>query len=194
MHNWWTFLEKRGVTAEDVVGIDEVGRSPLAGPVCVAGVILPKNHGIKGIDDSKVMTAKKREQLSEKICKKAKQVIVFYASPSEIDRKGIFVCIKHLMRKVIRNSGADIALLDSTNVDLCDVLQMAVLQGDHKVDCIAAASIVAKVARDRLMVKLDQQYPGYGLANHKGYPTKMHRDAIRRLGMSEIHRKSFAHG
>jgi len=191
MQTWWKFLEVRGIQyAGEVVGVDEAGRGPLAGPVCVAGVVLPRGHGVKGLQDSKDLKEEQRELLFEQIIKVG-QVSIAFASAAEIDKKGILVCVKHLMRKVVRNSGADFALIDSANIDLADVVQMSLVRGDYKVDCVAAASIVAKVSRDRLMVELDQQYPGYGLAKHKGYGTKTHQEAIKRLGMSGIHRKSF---
>ena len=173
-----------------VIGVDEAGRAPLAGPVCVAGVILPKNHGITKLRDSKLMTAQMRERYYEQIKKKG-EVYVAFASPAEIDRKGILVCIKHLMRKVIKDSGAPVALIDAVSINLLDLVQFAITRGDNMVDCIAAASVVAKVERDRLMQRLDQKYPGYGIAQHKGYPTKMHREAVRKFGMSKIHRRSF---
>lgn len=191
MHTWWKFLEKRGIHFDgEVVGVDEAGRGPLAGPVCVAGVVLPRGHGIKGLRDSKDLKEDQREELFEKISKIG-QVSVAFASAAEIDKNGILVCVKHLMRKVIRNSGADFAILDSANVDLADVIQLSLVRGDYKVDCVAAASIVAKVSRDRLMVEMDQQYPGYGLAKHKGYGTSIHQEAIKTLGISPIHRKTF---
>lgn len=191
MQTWWKFLEVRGIQySGEVVGVDEAGRGPLAGPVCVAGVVLPRGHGIKGLKDSKDLKEMERERLFEKISKVA-QVSVAFASAAEIDQKGILVCVKHLMRQVIRNSGADFAILDSANVDLSEVIQLSLVRGDYKVDCVAAASIIAKVSRDRLMKELDQQYPGYGLAQHKGYGTKTHQNAISALGISRIHRKSF---
>jgi len=191
MQSWWKFLENRGIQyAGEVVGVDEAGRGPLAGPVCVAGVVLPRGHGIKGLKDSKDLKEDERERLFEKISEVG-QVSVAFASAAQIDQKGILVCIKHLMRQVIRNSGADMAILDSANVDLPDVMQLSLVRGDYKVDCVAAASIVAKVSRDRLMNELDQQYPGYGLAQHKGYGTKVHQEAIKSLGLSSIHRRSF---
>lgn len=191
MQHWWKFLENRGVQyAGEVVGVDEAGRGPLAGPVCVAGVVLPRGHGIKGLKDSKDLSEEQREALFEKISEVG-QVSVMFASAAQIDQKGILVCVKHLMRQVIRNSGAEMAILDSANVDLPDVMQLSLVRGDHKVDCVAAAGIIAKVSRDRLMNELDQQYPGYGLAQHKGYGTKAHQNAINLLGFSAIHRKSF---
>lgn len=191
MQSWWKFLEVRGIHySGEVVGVDEAGRGPLAGPVCVAGVVLPQGHGIKGLKDSKDLKEEQREALFDRIMEVA-EVSIAFASAAEIDKKGILVCVKHLMRQVVRNSGAELALIDSANIDLPDVLQLSLIRGDHKVDCVAAASIVAKVSRDRLMNALDQQYPGYGLAQHKGYGTKSHQKAIEMMGLSPIHRKSF---
>lgn len=190
MQTWWTFLKRRGMDFDRVIGVDESGRGPLAGPLVVAGVVLPRNHCIRKLNDCKLLTEKKRLELFEEIQKKA-EMFVAISSNKEIDRKGIFVCTKHLMRRVIRESGAPIALIDAVSISLLDLVQFALTKGDQKVDCIAAASIVAKVVRDRMLVELDQKYPGYGLAEHKGYGTKQHREAILKLGSSRIHRKSF---
>ena len=183
-------MRQEGVKAQRVVGIDEAGRGPLAGPVVVAGVILPEKHGIKGLNDSKKLTEKRREELFEQIMAKG-EVFVEQASAAVIDRDGILVCTRRLMKRIVQRSKVDMALLDAVNVDLYNVLQMALTKGDQRVDCIAAASIVAKVTRDRLMVKFDRRYPGYGLADHKGYGTEKHRHALEKTGLTVIHRKSF---
>lgn len=202
-------MKKRGVEIDRVIGIDEAGRGPLAGPVVVAGVILPKKHGIKGLNDSKLLTEKRREELFELIMERAHlapstgsgfvtgsgrcaEVFVEMASNVVIDKKGILVCTKQLMRRIVIDSGAKMALVDAESVpNVRDVIQMGVTKGDQKVDCIAAASIIAKVTRDRMMLEMDRKYPGYGLADHKGYGTEKHRKAIGELGLSKVHRKSF---
>lgn len=193
MQTWWDFLEDQGIVQDVVIGVDEAGRGPLAGPVCVAGVVLPKDHGIQGLNDSKLLKVGDRERLFDEIVATG-QVFVELASNRIIDRDGILVVTKRLMRKVVKDSGAQMALLDAVTVNLRDVYQIGLTKGDSRVDCIAAASIIAKVTRDRLMQKMDQQYPGYGLAKHKGYGTKQHRDALAELGMSQVHRKSFCSG
>ena len=190
MQSFWSFLRRRNLDFDRVLGVDEAGRGPLAGPVVVAGVILPKKHGIRGLNDSKLLTEMRREALFEQIYEKG-EVFVEKASAAQIDKLGILVCTRRLMKRVVIASGPDIALLDAVNVDLYNVLQLALTKGDQRVDCIAAASIVAKVTRDRMMKKYDQKYPGYGLAEHKGYGTAVHRKALVSLGMTKVHRKSF---
>lgn len=193
MQNWWTFLRDKGVRAHRVVGVDEVGRGPLAGPVVVAGVVLPEKHGIKGLNDSKLLSEKRREALFEQIMATG-EVFLEKASAAQIDKHGILLMTKRLMKRVVKKAAPEMALLDAVNVDLYEVLQLAITKGDQRVDCIAAASIVAKVTRDRLMVKMDAKYPGYGLSEHKGYGTQKHRNALKKAGLTKIHRKSFCGG
>lgn len=175
---------------ERVLGMDEVGRGPLAGPVCVAGVILPKKHGIKGLNDSKMLTEAKREELFVQIMEKG-ECWVKMESNRRIDKDGIAVCIRRMMLQIAKQAQPDFLFCDAMTVNMRDIPQIALTKGDMKVDCIAAASIIAKVTRDRLMVEMDQKYPGYGLAGHKGYGTKEHRDAIGERGVTKIHRVSF---
>lgn len=194
MKSWWVYLKKLGIEVEPVVGVDEAGRGPLAGPLMVVGVILPRGHRIKGLNDSKLLTEKRREELFIEIQEKG-EVFVESASNKLIDKHGILVMTKRLMRKIILDSRVKMVLVDAESVpNVRDVIQLAITKGDMKVDCIAAASIVAKVTRDRLMMKYSQKYPGYGLAVHKGYGTRQHREAIGELGLSKIHRKSFCRG
>lgn len=199
MQTWNNFLGDQ--TWERVLGMDEVGRGPLAGPVCVAGVILPKKHGIKGLQDSKLLNERKRVELYDQIIElshsqkgRKAEVYVEMESNRRIDKDGIAVCIKRMMLKIAKQAQPDFILADAMTVNLRDVPQIAVTKGDMKVDCIAAASIIAKVTRDRLMMEYDQKYLGYGLAGHKGYGTKVHREAILSLGLSALHRKSFCRG
>jgi len=196
MQSWWSFLKRRGINFDRVIGVDEAGRGPLAGPVVVAGVVLPMKHGIKGLNDSKLLSEKKREELYEQIIELSNvqmgcEVFIEKASAAVIDREGILNCTRRLMKRIVKKAAPDIALLDAVNVDLYNVFQLALTKGDQRVDCIAAASIIAKVTRDRMMQKYDQQYPGYGLAKHKGYGTQQHRDTLKERGLSKIHRKSF---
>lgn len=189
-------MKRRGINFDRVIGVDEAGRGPLAGPVVVAGVVLPMKHGIKGLNDSKLLSEKKREELYEQIIELSNvqmgcEVFIEKASAAVIDREGILNCTRRLMKRIVKKAAPDIALLDAVNVDLYNVFQLALTKGDQRVDCIAAASIIAKVTRDRMMQKYDQQYPGYGLAKHKGYGTQQHRDTLKERGLSKIHRKSF---
>lgn len=190
MQTWWAYLAEQGIEVDRVVGIDEAGRGPLAGPVAVAGVVLPRGHGIEGLDDSKKLTPVKREELFDRIAQ-AGEVFVEMMSAAVIDRDGIFVCVRKLMRRVALRSGAGFILTDAVGLNVMGVPQLALVGGDGLVDCIAAASIVAKVARDRLMVEMDGRYPGYGLAKHKGYGTEEHLEALRRFGPTRVHRRTF---
>jgi ribonuclease HII len=190
MESFFSFLSGFGVTADRVVGIDEAGRGPLAGPVCVAGVVLLKDHGIVGLDDSKKLTEKKRRELFNQITS-ASEYWVQFGSASLIDRNGILNVTKRLMRRIVIDSHPDFILTDAVGLNVMDVPQLALPKGDARVDCIAAASIVAKVVRDRLMTEYDTKYPGYRFVEHKGYGTEVHRKAIRELGPSKIHRMSF---
>lgn len=196
MQTWWDFLEEQGIDANVVVGVDEAGRGPLAGPVVVAGVVLPKHHGIEGLNDSKLLTENQREQLFEALIQleqknSSVQIAIEIGSARQIDKLGILNCTKRLMKRIVKKTQPKVALLDAVNVDLYNVIQMGLTKGDQRVDCIAAASIIAKVTRDRMMMDLEQKYPGYGLAEHKGYGTVKHRKNLKEKGLSQIHRKSF---
>lgn len=173
-----------------VIGIDEAGRGPWAGPVTVAGVVLNDSFCATKLRDSKKLTQKQRENLFIKITQSC-ECFVEQASNKEIDAEGIFIVIKKLARRIAKKSGADFVLLDAFNIQLPGVTQKSVIRGDGKIASIAAASIVAKVTRDRFMVKLAGRYRGYGLEEHKGYGTKSHQEALKKLGPSEIHRYSF---
>lgn len=173
-----------------VIGIDEAGRGPWAGPVTVAGVILNGSFCATKLRDSKKLTQKRREELFSQITRSC-EYFVEQASNKEIDAEGIFIVIKKLARRIAKKSGADFVLLDAFNIQLPGVTQKAVIRGDEKIASIAAASIVAKVTRDRLMSKLAKRYRGYGLEKHKGYGTQFHQEALKKLGPSEIHRSSF---
>jgi ribonuclease HII len=178
-----------------VVGIDEAGRGPLAGPVSVAGVILPADFDHDLLNDSKQLTEKKRERLYEEIT--TREDIRWHAvmvEVGEIDRINILQATWLGMRRCAQalNPRPDAALIDGRAVRNFPIHQVALVKGDSLSHSIAAASIIAKVRRDRLMVKLAERYPGYGFEVHKGYPTPAHQAALKRLGPCPEHRRSFA--
>jgi ribonuclease HII len=184
-------LEARGLL---VGGIDEAGRGPLAGPVVAACVILPPAPRLEGLDDSKKVTAEKREALEAVIRQTALGVGVGLVEPDEIDRINILEATKVAFRKAAAACvprRPDHLLNDALTVPGLAIPQQGIVHGDARVACIAAASIVAKVTRDRIMVVLDARYPGYGFARHKGYGTADHMAALARLGPCPIHRRSF---
>lgn len=178
-----------------IVGLDEVGRGPMAGPVVVAGVVLDKNVMIEGLNDSKKLTPKKREMLSKEIKEKALAYAIYYIDVEEVDRinvleasrKGMTECVKIIREKL---GHIDYVLTDCMKLYIEEPF-MSIIKGDSKSASIAAASIVAKVERDNYMVELDKDFPEYGFKKHKGYVTKFHLDAIDKYGVSIHHRKSF---
>ena len=176
-----------------VCGCDEAGRGPLCGPVVAAAVILPRDTVIEGLDDSKKLTEKKREKLFDIIKEKAIAYSVAEASPEEIDSINILNASMLAMRRAIEglSTKADFALIDGNCSRGFTIPTETVVKGDSKSYSIAAASVLAKVTRDRGCAELDRLYPEYGIAKHKGYPTKEHMDAVRQHGPSPIHRKSF---
>lgn len=178
---------------EVICGVDEAGRGPLAGPVCAGACILPKGLIIEGLDDSKKLTEKKREKLYDEITAKALAWSVAFASPEEIDKINILEASLTAMRRAIDALSVkpDFALIDG-NIDRGFTLPArAVVGGDSTSQSIAAASVLAKVTRDRLCAELDREYPMYGFAKHKGYPTKAHKLAVYEYGPCPQHRRSF---
>lgn len=177
-----------------LAGVDEVGRGPLAGPVVAAAVILDPARPIDGLADSKKISEKRREALDLVIRESALAWSLGRAEVEEIDRLNILHASLLAMRRAVEglSPAPDHALVDGNRCPDIPCSAEAVVGGDNRVPVISAASIIAKVARDREMVELDRRYPGYGLARHKGYPTKAHLEALQRLGVSEIHRRSFA--
>ena len=184
-------LYARGYTA--VCGCDEAGRGPLCGPVVAAAVILPSGLVIDGLNDSKKLTEKKREALFEVIKEKAVAYAIAEASPEEIDDINILNASMLAMCRAVEalSVPADFALIDGNCSRGFKIPTETVVKGDSKSYSIAAASILAKVTRDRQCIELDKQYPEYGIAKHKGYPTKEHMDAVRQHGPAPIYRKSF---
>lgn len=177
-----------------IAGVDEVGRGPLAGDVVAAAVILDPTKPIAGLNDSKKLSEKKREQLFDEIIAQAKSWCVARASVAEIDQVNILQASLLAMRRAVEGLALQPhhVRVDGNKLPQWPYSSEAIVQGDGSVAEISAASILAKVVRDREMVQLDQTYPGYGLAQHKGYPTKAHLAALQLLGVSPIHRTSFA--
>ena len=189
---------------KSICGIDEAGRGPLAGPVVVACVIMPEDSMLEGVNDSKKISEKKRETLYEKIIEEAVGYGVAIIDQNEIDRvnilnatkQGLTTCIKELEKDLKeKNRGfdkPDIILVDAlTNIDTCGIPYESIIKGDAKSYSIAAASIIAKVTRDRIMRQWHEVYPQYGFEKHKGYGTKAHIEAIKENGLCPIHRLSF---
>ena len=184
-------LADKGYTA--VCGVDEAGRGPLCGPVVAAACILPDGLVIEGLNDSKKLTEKKREALFDVICKSAIAYSIAEASVEEINQMNILEADLLAMRRAIDGLSvkADFAIIDGNIARDFQIPAMAVVKGDAKSMNIAAASILAKVTRDRMCIDLDAQYPEYEIAKHKGYGTKAHMEALRKYGPSPIHRTKF---
>ncbi len=182
---------RRGI--QNIVGVDEAGRGPIAGPVVAAAVVFAGGRLIDGVDDSKKLSEKKREELFDEITKHALSIGVGVVDHNEIDRINILQASLKAMEGALKELTVTpgIVLADGNSFKHDRFLYENIIDGDAKSFTIAAASIIAKVTRDRLMKELDSKYPGYGFAKHKGYGTKEHLDAIKRLGLCEIHRKSF---
>ena len=178
---------------ELVVGVDEVGRGPLCGAVVTAAVILDPARPILGLNDSKKLTEARRELLFDEICEKALSWCIARAEVEEIDQLNILHATMLAMQRAVAGLHITprLALIDGNRCPQLAVPSAAVVKGDSKVPAIAAASILAKVSRDREMQALDRQYPGYGIAGHKGYPTAVHLEALQRLGPTPVHRRSF---
>lgn len=176
-----------------VCGVDEAGRGPLSGPVVAAACILPEGLFIQGLNDSKKLTPKRRERLYDEICASAVAYSIGEASPAEIDELNILNATMLAMRRAISGLSvpADFALIDGNCARDIPLPCRTVVSGDAISASIAAASILAKVTRDRLCLLDDERYPAYGFAKHKGYGTKAHMDALRALGPTPIHRRSF---
>ncbi|UCE18411.1 MAG: ribonuclease HII [Gemmatimonadota bacterium] len=177
-----------------VAGIDEAGRGPLAGPVVAAAVIFPQDAYISGVDDSKKISAKKREHLYSEIMSLSCSVGVGLVSEKEIDRTNIVRATFQAMHKALETLSIrpHYVLIDGFELPECPCCQKAIIGGDGHSFCIAAASIVAKVTRDRIMIDYDHRFPEYGFAKHKGYATRGHRAALGKYGPCEIHRRSFS--
>ncbi|MDE7479549.1 MAG: ribonuclease HII [Lachnospiraceae bacterium] len=185
--------EKEYASFEYICGIDEVGRGPLAGPVVAGAVILPKDCKILYLNDSKQLSEKKREELYDIIMREAVAVGIGYASHERIDEINILQATYEAMREAISNLTIqpDILLNDAVTIPGVSIKQVPIIKGDAKSISIAAASIVAKVTRDRLMAAYDKTYPKYHFADNKGYGAPVHIEALKKYGASPIHRQSF---
>lgn len=179
--------------AGHIAGVDEVGRGPLAGAVVTAAVILDPENPIAGLDDSKKLSEKKRTVLAEQIKQKALCYCIARAEHGEVDELNVFHASLLAMQRAVEGleMAPDKVLVDGKFCPQLSYPCEAVIKGDAKVAAISAASILAKVARDKEMIALDKIYPGYGFARHKGYPTKLHIEALQALGICPIHRKSY---
>lgn len=185
--------EEQYASCSYICGIDEVGRGPLAGPVVAGAVILPKDHTILYLNDSKKLSEKKRELLYDEIMEHAVATGIGMVGPARIDEINILQATYEAMRMAIENLQVkpDILLNDAVTIPEVEIPQVPIIKGDAKSISIAAASIIAKVTRDRLMKEYDQVIPGYDFAGNKGYGTKAHLEGLRRLGPSPIHRRTF---
>lgn len=191
----WLEFEKEALAKgyKTVCGVDEAGRGPLAGPVCAAAVILPEGVIIDGVNDSKKLSEKKRESLFDVIREQALSYSIAYATVDEIEEINILNATMLAMRRAIDGLDikADYAMIDGNKIPPIDIDAECIVKGDAKSMSIACASILAKVSRDRLLYKYAEEYPMYGFDKHKGYGTKVHREAILKYGPCPYHRKSF---
>lgn len=185
--------EKEHSDCQYICGIDEVGRGPFAGPVVAGAVILPKDDPILYLNDSKKLSEKKREALYDEIMERAVATGIGVVSPARIDEINILQATYEAMRSAINNlnPSPDILLNDAVTIPKVDIKQVPIIKGDAKSISIAAASVLAKVTRDRIMEEYDKKYPEYGFAKHKGYGTKQHIQALEQFGASPIHRRTF---
>ena len=176
-----------------VCGVDEAGRGPLAGPVCAAAVILDDDNPVPGLNDSKKLTERQREKLAPLIRERALAFAVAYASVEEIDSLNILQATLLAMQRAVLALSLEpqLVLVDGLYCPETGIPSQAIVKGDSKVAAISAASILAKTSRDALMLQLHEQYPDYGFAIHKGYPTALHMAALRKHGASAVHRRSF---
>ena len=182
------------MSVEIIAGVDEVGRGPLAGPVVAAAVILPKDYDLPELADSKRLTEAKRERLYSEIKHQAQDVALGVASVAEIDDLNILHASMLAMQRALQSLQVKPThtQIDGNRCPQFDAVNQAYVGGDSYMPAIMAASIIAKVTRDRWMIEYDQKFPGYGFAKHKGYPTKQHMEALKSLGTCDLHRRSFA--
>lgn len=184
-------LYKKGLNF--IAGIDEVGRGPLCGPVVACACILPINYQLDGLNDSKKISEKKREELYEILIKDALSYGIGIISPKRIDEINILEATKEAMKEAVNNLDIkpEHLLIDAVKLDI-DINSTSIIKGDAKSASIAAASIIAKVTRDRMMIELSEMYPEYGFEKHKGYGTKAHIEAVKKFGVKDFYRFTFA--
>ena len=182
-----------GQPVKYIAGVDEVGRGPLAGPVVAAAVILPREFDLLGVNDSKKLSEKRREEMYGKIMEVAVAVSIGIRDHRRIDEINILNATKEAMTDAIKGLAEkpDVVLIDALSLDDVPAPQVSIVKGDSKSVSIAAASIIAKVTRDHMMVDYAEEYPGYAFEKNKGYGTKAHYEGIERLGVCPIHRQSF---
>lgn len=176
-----------------ICGVDEAGRGPLAGPVCAAAVILPEGVVIDGVNDSKKLSEKKREALFEVICDSALAYSIVFADVAEIEEVNILRATMNAMKRAVESLDVkpDFAYIDGNTMPSLEIDAECLVKGDAKSMSVACASILAKVSRDRLMLKFAEEFPQYGFEKHKGYGTKLHTEALKEYGPCTIHRMSF---
>ena len=193
LYEMYAYDTRMGVQCDYICGIDEVGRGPLAGPVVAAAVILPKDAEILYLNDSKKLSAKRREELYDEIQEKAIAIGIGMAGPARIDEINILQATYEAMRQAIGQLSVEpeVLLNDAVTIPEVVIPQVPIIKGDAKSVSIAAASVIAKVTRDRLMEEYDQVLAGYGFADNKGYGSAAHIAALRKLGPTPIHRRTF---
>lgn len=174
-----------------IVGLDEAGRGPLAGPLVVAGVVFNQGYENDDIYDSKGISLKKRESLYDLILEEAKEYFIEIIEPKVIDEENIYRATQNAMDRIASKASVGVVLTDAMPLPNQTKEVVSLIKGDQKSISIAAASILAKVTRDRIMIEYDKQYPAYGFMQHKGYPTKQHLEALEKYGVLEIHRRSY---
>lgn len=186
-----TELYNKGITL--IAGIDEVGRGPLCGPVVACACIMPVNYQLEGLNDSKKISEKKREKLYDILVKDAIAYGIGEVSPKRIDEINILEASKEAMRIAVNNLNIkpEHLLIDAVSINT-SIPETPIIKGDAKSMNIAAASIIAKVTRDRMMIELDKEYPEYGYKRHKGYPTKAHIEAVKKYGVKDFYRFTFS--
>ena len=182
--------EARGAGYSRILGVDEAGRGPMAGPLVVGGVIFPEDFYDERINDSKKLTEKKREALYDLIIENALAYQIEVLSVEEVDTLNVYEASRTGMKRIVESLEPDFTLSDA--MPLGDIPHLSIIKGDAKSLSIGAASILAKVTRDRIMKEYGKQYPEYGFEKHKGYVTKAHKEALEKYGVTSIHRKSFA--
>lgn len=191
----WLYFENNAFSSgyKIICGVDEAGRGPLAGPVCAAAVVLPKGHIIEGVNDSKKLSEKKREQLFDKVIEEALDYSIAYSTAQEIDEINILQATFLAMKRAVDGLKIkpDFAMIDGNRKPPLDMDTETIVKGDARSASIAAASILAKVSRDRYMLEMAEKYPHYQFEKHKGYGTKLHYEMLDEYGPCEIHRQSF---